>query len=128
MGEFFEFSNSRVFSLAHRVASSQIWPLPILAGVYFAPESPWYLVRAGRLEEAKRSLIELGSERPGAIPADERIKQIQHTNEMEKLMSSGTSYLDCFRGTNLRRTEIAAVAWMIQSESSLSSVTHIRLC
>jgi len=38
-------------------------------------------------------------------------------------MSSGTSYLDCFRGTNLRRTEIAAVAWMIQSESYLSPVT-----
>lgn len=102
---------------AYRIpfALQWIWPLPILAGVYFAPESPWYLVRKGRIEEARKSLIELGSERPGAISADERIKQIQHTNEMEAAMSSGTSYLDCFRGTNRRRTEIAAVAWMIQT-------------
>ncbi|GAA5994505.1 hypothetical protein JCM5350_004669 [Sporobolomyces pararoseus] len=92
-----------------------VWPIPILIGVFFATESPYYLVRQGRLEEAKAALITLGANKPGAIPADERVAQIQHTNEMEKAMSAGTSYLDCFRGTNLRRTEIAAVAWMIQT-------------
>merc|ERR1740138_794343 len=79
------------------------------------PRKSVVLGSKGQNREARKSLIELGSERPGAISADERIKQIQHTNEMEAAMSSGTSYLDCFRGTNRRRTEIAAVAWMIQT-------------
>jgi len=56
-----------------------------------------------------------------------------HTNEMEKQVSEGTSYWgkfphcpnhkthtdqtipDCFKGTDLRRTEIASVVWMIQT-------------
>lgn len=92
-----------------------VWPVPILIGCIFAPESPWYYVRNGRTEEAKAVLRRLGSEKPGAINAEDRVAQMVHTNEMEKVMSSGTSYLDCFRGTNRRRTEIAAVAWIIQT-------------
>ena len=39
---------------------------------------------------------------------------LQHTNEYEKTISAGTSYLDCFRGTNRRRTEIACIVWTAQ--------------
>ncbi|KFY13824.1 hypothetical protein V491_06259 [Pseudogymnoascus sp. VKM F-3775] len=39
---------------------------------------------------------------------------IAHTNELELQLQEGTSYLDCFRGPNLRRTEIASVVWMTQ--------------
>jgi SP family general alpha glucoside:H+ symporter-like MFS transporter len=34
---------------------------------------------------------------------------------MEKQYKEGTSYLDCFRGVDLRRTEISALVWFIQS-------------
>jgi MFS transporter, SP family, general alpha glucoside:H+ symporter len=37
-----------------------------------------------------------------------------HTNAHEKHVSEGTSYLDCFKGVDLRRTEIACVVWLIQ--------------
>jgi len=37
------------------------------------------------------------------------------TNELEIALSSGTNYWDCFRGTDLRRTEIASVAWIAQA-------------
>ena len=30
-----------------------IWPVPLVFAVWFAPESPWWLVRKGRYEEAK---------------------------------------------------------------------------
>lgn len=36
---------------------------------------------------------------------------ITHTIRTEEAMKIGTSYLDIFRGTNRRRTEIAAMAW-----------------
>lgn len=38
-----------------------------------------------------------------------------HTNALEKEMSEGTSYWDCFRGIDLRRTEASSGAWMIQN-------------
>ncbi|CRK25865.1 hypothetical protein BN1723_018244, partial [Verticillium longisporum] len=34
-----------------------IWPVPIMIGVYFAPESPWWLIRKGRVDDAKHSLL-----------------------------------------------------------------------
>lgn len=37
-----------------------------------------------------------------------------YTNSLEKAMGEGTSVLDCFKGTNLRRTEIACVTWSMQ--------------
>ena len=39
---------------------------------------------------------------------------LQHTNEYEKTVSAGTSYIVCFRGTNRRRTEIACIVWTAQ--------------
>lgn len=37
-----------------------------------------------------------------------------HTNEMEKIEAAGATYRDCFRGTNLRRTGVVCMAWIIQ--------------
>ena len=38
-----------------------------------------------------------------------------HTNEIEREMQEGTSYLDCFKGTDARRTEIVSATWVIQA-------------
>lgn len=38
-----------------------------------------------------------------------------HTNEVERAIDAGTTYFDCFKGTNLRRTEIVCMVWMIQT-------------
>lgn len=73
-----------------------------------APESPYFLVRKGRLDDAKKSLQRLTSNRPGAKPIDidQRVSQMIYTNELEMTVNANTTYLDLFRGTNLRRTEI----------------------
>lgn len=90
------------------------WPIPIVIGVLLAPESPWWLVRVGRIEEAKRSVARLASNSTDAN-ADEAVAMMIHTNELEKEISSGTSYLDCFRGVDLRRTEISCLTWACQN-------------
>lgn len=93
-----------------------IWPIPIAIGVFLAPESPWWLVRTGQLDEAKRSLIRLASTDSSVeFNADETIAMMTHTNELEKEISSGTSYLDCFKGIDLRRTEVACLTWAVQN-------------
>lgn len=101
-----------------------IWPLPLIIGISLAPESPWWLVRTGRLEEAKHSLLRLTSRNQGEkFNADETINMMIYTNEFEKSNTSGTSYLDCFKGTDLRRTEIVCMVWAIQTLCGASSFT-----
>jgi hypothetical protein len=39
-----------------------LWPVPLIILTYFAPESPWWLVRHGKFEEAEKSVKRLGSE------------------------------------------------------------------
>jgi SP family general alpha glucoside:H+ symporter-like MFS transporter len=93
-----------------------MWPLPIFIGCLFAPESPWWYVRKGRIEEAKKSLLRLTT--AGADPtfnADETIAMMIHTNAIERDIQEGTTYLDCFKGTDARRTEIVSATWVIQA-------------
>lgn len=98
-----------------------MWPLPLIIGIYFAPESPWWLVRRGKTEEAKRSLLRLTSlDRETDFDADETIAMIVHTTALEEKITSGASYWDCFKGIDLRRTEIVCMVWAIQNLSGNS--------
>jgi SP family general alpha glucoside:H+ symporter-like MFS transporter len=103
---------------AYRIpyALQWMWPVPIIVGILLAPESPWWLVRKGREAEAKKVIQRLTLHDADDIEsADNTVAMMIHTNELEKEMSSGTSYLDCFKGTDLRRTEISCVTWAIQN-------------
>jgi len=98
-----------------------MWPVPLLIGILLAPESPWWLVRKGRTEEAKKSLLRLTSlNRETDFDADETIAMMVHTTALEEEITSGASYLDCFRGTDRRRTEIVCMVWAIQNLSGNS--------
>ena len=93
-----------------------MWPVPLSIGIWLAPESPWWLVRKGRIEDAKKSLFRLTNRDTGIdFNADETISMMIHTNEMEKEAQAGTTYLDLFRGTSIRRTETVCVTWVIQT-------------
>lgn len=96
-----------------------MWPVPLIIGIAFAPESPWWLVRRGRADEARNSLRRLTSD-ASSSELDKTISMMRHTNELEKEVSAGTSYLDCFKGVNLRRTEITCITWVIQAASGAS--------
>ncbi|KAF2268013.1 putative MFS maltose permease [Lojkania enalia] len=103
---------------AYRIpfAIQWVWPVPIMIGVIFAPESPWWHVRKCNKEAARASLLRLTSpEKDPNFNPDDTIAMIEHTNELEKNMSEGTSYLDCFKGVDLRRTEIVCVTWVAQT-------------
>lgn len=90
-----------------------VWPAPLIVVALLAPESPWFLVRTGRLESAKRSLLRL-SQPEHNVDHDATIALMVHTDKLEKEERAGTSYWDCFKGTNRRRSEIAIMCFVSQ--------------
>ncbi|CAG8961519.1 hypothetical protein HYFRA_00013870 [Hymenoscyphus fraxineus] len=114
---------SRDDEWAYRIpyALQWMWPVPLLIGVAMAPESPWWLVRKGRIDDAKKALLRLTSlNRETDFNADETIAMMRHTTALEENITVGASYMDCFRGTDLRRTEIVCMVWAIQNLSGNS--------
>ncbi|RSL40699.1 hypothetical protein CEP53_013209 [Fusarium sp. AF-6] len=91
------------------------WPVPMALITYFAPESPWWLVRKARFEEAERSLSRLVSAPLDVIDPKDTLAMITRTVEGERRgQQIQGSYVDCFKGSNLRRTEIAMISWGCQ--------------
>lgn len=86
------------------------WPVPLFFICLVMPESPWWLVRQGRIEDAEKVLKRVTS---GAAKRDAKqtVAMMMHTNKIETEIEKGTSYFDCFRGSNRRRTEIACVVF-----------------
>ena len=109
---------------SYRIPFALQWAfaVPILVGVLFAPDSPWWLVRHGRFEAAKKSLLRLTSRNQGQhFNVDEAVAMLRHTDEVEKYLNTESmSYFDCFKGVNLRRTEIAGMVWATQALCGLS--------
>ncbi|KAK4237895.1 sugar transporter-like protein [Achaetomium macrosporum] len=96
-----------------------VWPLPLMVIAYLAPESPWYLVRRDRLDEAKKAIARLSGEKTDdQISA--QLAMMVHTTRLEAEVTKGATYLDCFRGVDLRRTEICMVTFMGQILSGSS--------
>ncbi|KAH6988182.1 general substrate transporter [Ilyonectria sp. MPI-CAGE-AT-0026] len=91
-----------------------------LVGHIFMPESPVYLVQKGKMEDARKVLRRLYSDPEDAEGHLERIKL---TLDAAETHNSG-SYLDCFRGTNLRRTMIAIMVFLSEPMSGLGFVSN----
>lgn len=86
-----------------------IWPVPLLIGTYFAPESPWNAVRRDKVDEARTSLMRLCQDSEHKErDVEATLAYIRYTTALEKAETAGASFIECFRGTNLRRTEIVS--------------------
>ena len=102
-------------------AAQWFWPLVILIGLPFAPESPWWLVRRGREEDAEKSLRRLAASHVDVRPT---LAMIIETDRLEQELENGSTYRDCFRKINLRRTEIATGVYCIQVISGIYLVGY----
>ena len=103
---------SREDQWAYRIpfALQWIWPPLILVGVILAPESPWWLVRHGKYDEARASLLKLTSRNSGVhFDVDKQVAMIKATDDLEKAINANVNYTDCFKGIDLRRTEITCM-------------------
>ena len=81
---------------AYRVPFGIQWvfPLPLFAVIWFCPESPWWLVTKGKVDEARHSLQRLTA-KSSTTSVEDTIALIRHTNMIEAETQSGTSYWSC---------------------------------
>lgn len=87
-----------------------LWPAPLFAVAFFMPESPWWQVRHGKHDSAEKTVQRLMANSEKAN-AHQVVAMMIHTDNIESEVEAGTSYWDCFKGSNLRRTEIACVTF-----------------
>ncbi|PYI06056.1 sugar transporter [Aspergillus sclerotiicarbonarius CBS 121057] len=85
----------------------------ISAGVFRG--SPWWLLRKGRMEEAEHSLQRLSP----ATDTKKTLAMMIRTDEQEKELDR-SSYWDCFKSVDRRRTEVALMTWAIQVFAGIS--------
>ena len=100
---------SRTDPMGWRLPYAIQWalPVPLMICIWFAPESPWWLIRHGREAEALKSLGRLNNHE---TDDEATVALIHHTVELEKSLQFGGSFWAIFKGVNLRRTEIAFMA------------------
>jgi SP family general alpha glucoside:H+ symporter-like MFS transporter len=102
-------------------AMQWLWPLVILIGIPFAPESPWWLIRNNRIEEAERALNRLSSKK---IDNKLVLAMMIETDRLEVELETGSRYIDVFNKVNIRRTEIAVAVFTTQVFSGIYLVGY----
>lgn len=92
-----------------------MFPTPLAILLFIAPESPWWLVRKGRLAEAEKAIRRLGRSSTGAneSPAD-AVAMMRRTIELEKTEKK-PSLIELWKGTDRYRTLIVCGVYASQN-------------
>lgn len=96
-----------------RIPTALQWmfPTPLAVLMFLAPESPWWLVRKGKLEQATRSIERLG--RKSQVNGAEGVAMMRRVIEAES--QHNPSLIELFKGTDLRRTAIVCCIYAAQN-------------
>jgi hypothetical protein len=100
---------------AYRIPIATQWALPMfmLSLVYFCPDPPYWLCRKGRHEDAARSLKRFATNEVDTTLTLANVIETLRLEESSK--QDRPNYLDCFRGTDLRRLIICMMAYNMQA-------------
>lgn len=106
--------NPRIDKSAYKIPIAIQWmfPTPLAILIFFAPESPWWLVRKGRLEQAAKSVERLG--RRSRINSSETVAMMRRVVELER-SEKEPSHIELFKGTDLYRTLIVCCVYLAQN-------------
>jgi SP family general alpha glucoside:H+ symporter-like MFS transporter len=94
------------------IALQWMFPTPLAILLWIAPESPWWLVRKGRLEAAEHAVGRLG--RRSRLNLSEAVAMMRRTIDLEKSVKE-PNHLELFKGTDLYRTLIVCGVYAAQN-------------
>lgn len=89
-----------------------MFPTPLAILLFLAPESPWWLTRKGRYEEAEKSVGRLG--RKTKLNVKEAVAMMRRTIELEKSVKE-PNFVELFRGVDRYRTLIVCGVYAAQN-------------
>ncbi|KFZ01804.1 hypothetical protein V500_00613 [Pseudogymnoascus sp. VKM F-4518 (FW-2643)] len=106
---------SRDDPTAYRIPIALQWmfPTPLAILLFIAPESPWWLVRKGRLAEAEKVVKRLGRASANDNPAD-AVAMMRRTIDLEK-SEKQPSLVELWKGTDRYRTLIVCGVYASQN-------------
>ena len=113
---------------SYRVAIASEWPLSIfpLLLALLVPESPVWLLHKGETASARNAFWKLHGRRDTSIH-QKLLDDMQTAVHEERWAAHDkkATYLECFRGANLRRTLIVVFAGMIPELFGLTLLGHV---
>lgn len=95
------------------IALQWMFPTPLAILLFIAPESPWWLVRKGRLAEAENAVRRLGRASANDNPAD-AVAMMRRTIDLEKSVKQ-PNLVELWKGTDLYRTLIVCGVYASQN-------------
>ncbi|KAH8765914.1 general substrate transporter [Diaporthe sp. PMI_573] len=106
--------NQYLQDIAFRIPIALQWmfPTPLAILLFIAPESPWWLVRKGRLAEAEKAVVRLG--RKTRLNASESVAMMRRTVDLEKTIKE-PNLVELWKGTDLYRTLIVCGVYAAQN-------------
>lgn len=114
-------SESRQDEWAYRVPLAVQWVFPVvlIPLVMVMPESPWWILKHGDKKGARQVLTRLMDEKD--VDIDMYLEYMRQTLEDEV---DGGSFVDCFKGSDVRRTEICCLTYFFQPLSGLYILSY----
>ncbi|SDT45708.1 MFS transporter [Microlunatus soli] len=90
------------------------------------PESPRYLIRMGRMDEARAVIERLeGQSGRGPVPASQAAPTPDDSVIVERRLSPLASIAELFRAGRARRTAVAWIVWLVQTFAYYGFITWI---
>nr|SIP56059.1 putative Sugar Porter [Yarrowia galli] len=102
------------------LAVQWFWPLVLIPLIAFMPESPWWTLKQGDEERTRKVLERLVNKND--VDIDTYLEYMCHTIQEED--DSG-KFSDCFKGADLRRTEICCFTYFVQPLSGLYLLSYV---
>ncbi|KXJ84931.1 general substrate transporter [Microdochium bolleyi] len=94
------------------IALQWMFPTPLAILIFFGPESPWWLVRKGRLDDAAKAVERLGNK--GKTAVSETVAMMRRVIELEET-TKDPNHLELFKGSDLYRTLIVCGVYAAQN-------------
>ena len=95
------------------IALQWMFPTPLAILLYLAPESPWWLVRKGRLADAEKAVKRLGRASANDNPAD-AVAMMRRTIDLEKTETK-PNLIELWKGSDRYRTLIVCGVYASQN-------------